>query len=167
MTSHVLHASVNGCVQCFELATGRILPVSKAVRKVANLRMLQCSMLTLQCKCAVHSTHSRYSRRSRHSIGIALCLSFSRCIQKMLLSADAQHLPVTTRLHCTACTACHVAVAAAGPTLKFHTDLIVAVTGAAFDVKLDGSAVPLWQSFKAPQGSKLTIGKVGLYNLRS
>ena len=53
-------------------------------------------------------------------------------------------------------------LAAAGPTLKFHSDLIVAVTGAAFDAKLDGSAVPLWQSFTACKGSKLTIGKVQL-----
>lgn len=48
----------------------------------------------------------------------------------------------------------------AGPKLKFHTDLVVAVTGAAFDAQLDGKHVPLWKSFKAPKGSTLTIGKV-------
>lgn len=48
----------------------------------------------------------------------------------------------------------------AGPTLCFHTDLIVAITGAAFEATLDGSPVPLWQSFKAPKGSQLAIGKV-------
>jgi len=48
----------------------------------------------------------------------------------------------------------------AGPTLCFHTDLIVAITGAAFEATLDGSPIPLWQSFKAPKGSQLAIGKV-------
>lgn len=48
----------------------------------------------------------------------------------------------------------------AGPTLRFHTDLLVAITGAAFQATLDGKAVPLWQSFKAPKGSQLAIGKV-------
>ncbi|DBA70016.1 TPA: hypothetical protein ACH3X2_012365 [Trebouxia sp. C0005] len=47
-----------------------------------------------------------------------------------------------------------------GPTLCFHTDLIVAITGAAFEATLDGSPIPLWQSFKAPKGSQLAIGKV-------
>ena len=48
----------------------------------------------------------------------------------------------------------------AGPTLRFHTDLVVAVTGAAFQATLDGKPVPLWQSFKAVKGSQLAIGKV-------
>ncbi|KAL3134817.1 hypothetical protein ABBQ32_007791 [Trebouxia sp. C0010 RCD-2024] len=47
-----------------------------------------------------------------------------------------------------------------GPTLHFHTDLVVAITGAAFQVTLDGKPLPLWQSFKAPKGSRLAIGKV-------
>ena len=48
----------------------------------------------------------------------------------------------------------------AGPTLRFHTDLVIAITGAAFEATLDGSSVPLWQSFKASKGSQLVIGKV-------
>ena len=48
----------------------------------------------------------------------------------------------------------------AGPTLCFHTDLVVAITGAAFEATLDGSPIPLWQSFKAPKGSQLAVGKV-------
>ena len=48
----------------------------------------------------------------------------------------------------------------AGPTLRFHTDLMVAITGAAFEATLDGSRVPLWQSFRVSKGSKLAIGKV-------
>ena len=54
----------------------------------------------------------------------------------------------------------HVLSGVTGPTLRFHTDLIVAVTGAAFKATLDGKPLPLWQSFKAPKGSLLAIGKV-------
>ena len=54
----------------------------------------------------------------------------------------------------------HVSCGVTGPTLRFHTDLIVAVTGAAFKATLDGKPLPLWQSFKAAKGSLLTIGKV-------
>ena len=51
-------------------------------------------------------------------------------------------------------------VLCAGPTLRFHTDLVIAITGAAFEATLDGSRVPLWQSFRASKGSKLAVGKV-------
>lgn len=46
----------------------------------------------------------------------------------------------------------------AGPTLKFHSDTIVAVTGAPISVKLAGVDVPMWTSVKVPAGAELEVG---------
>ncbi|WP_298008541.1 urea carboxylase [uncultured Aquabacterium sp.] len=47
----------------------------------------------------------------------------------------------------------------AGPTLKFHTDAVVAVTGAPVTVALDGTPLPMWQSHRIPAGGTLAIGR--------
>lgn len=46
-----------------------------------------------------------------------------------------------------------------GPVLKFHAKAVVAVTGAEFEVDLDGRPIKMWTSVKVPTGSVLTIGK--------
>jgi len=47
----------------------------------------------------------------------------------------------------------------AGPTLKFHTDAVIALTGAAMPAELDGQPLALWQSHAVRAGSVLTLGR--------
>ena len=47
----------------------------------------------------------------------------------------------------------------AGPTLKFHTDAVIALTGAPMPAELDGQPLPLWQSHAVRAGSVLTLGR--------
>jgi len=46
-----------------------------------------------------------------------------------------------------------------GPSLKFHSDTVVALTGAACDAELDGARVPMWQPVPVKAGQTLTTGK--------
>ncbi|GGC01450.1 urea carboxylase [Oxalicibacterium flavum] len=46
-----------------------------------------------------------------------------------------------------------------GPTLRFHTDAVVALTGAPTDATLDGQAVPFWSPIAVAAGQVLRIGK--------
>ncbi|MGB1409659.1 5-oxoprolinase/urea amidolyase family protein, partial [Alloalcanivorax venustensis] len=46
-----------------------------------------------------------------------------------------------------------------GPSLKFHSDTVVALTGAACDAELDGAPVPMWQPVPVKAGQTLTTGK--------
>jgi urea carboxylase len=48
----------------------------------------------------------------------------------------------------------------AGPTLRFHTAAVVAVTGAPAPVTLDGVAVPMWQAIAVPAGGVLAVGRL-------
>lgn len=48
----------------------------------------------------------------------------------------------------------------AGPSLRFHMDVIIALTGAEFHADIDGVAVPFWTSVLVKAGSVLTIGTV-------
>ena len=48
----------------------------------------------------------------------------------------------------------------AGPTLVTDTPLQVAITGGQVQAKLDGQAVPLWQSFLWQPGQELSLGTV-------
>lgn len=45
-----------------------------------------------------------------------------------------------------------------GPTMKFASEAMVAVTGGRFDVKLDGSSCPQWEAVAVPAGGLLEIG---------
>eukprot|EP00878_Enallax_costatus_P006672 GHUV01006994.1.p1 GENE.GHUV01006994.1~~GHUV01006994.1.p1 ORF type:complete len:992 (+),score=332.89 GHUV01006994.1:1132-4107(+) len=47
-----------------------------------------------------------------------------------------------------------------GPTLKFHCDCLVALTGAVFDASLDGAPVTWNSSFLVKSGQELKIGQV-------
>ncbi len=49
----------------------------------------------------------------------------------------------------------------AGPTLKFNTDSVIAITGATIDVQLDGKPLKLWQSHDIKAGTLLQFGKIG------
>lgn len=45
-----------------------------------------------------------------------------------------------------------------GPKLLFHTDAVIAVTGAAMMTKLDGNEVSQWSTLKVKKGQILHIG---------
>lgn len=47
-----------------------------------------------------------------------------------------------------------------GPTLKFHADAVVAVTGAPVSVMVDGVPVAMWQSHRVRAGSILNVGRL-------
>lgn len=47
-----------------------------------------------------------------------------------------------------------------GPTLKFNTDTIIAVTGPAMELSLDGAPIAMWQSHHIKAGTTLKMGKV-------
>jgi urea carboxylase/allophanate hydrolase len=47
-----------------------------------------------------------------------------------------------------------------GPSMVFHHDAIVAVTGGQCPVTLDGKQIALWKPFQATAGQKLVIGKL-------
>lgn len=56
---------------------------------------------------------------------------------------------------------CAIEFTLSGPTLIFHTDSVIAITGATFYSYLnDGISVSLWTPFKVSAGSKLTISSV-------
>ena len=46
-----------------------------------------------------------------------------------------------------------------GPSLKFHSDTVVALTGAACDATLDGEPVPMWRPVPVKAGQTLATGK--------
>jgi urea carboxylase len=46
-----------------------------------------------------------------------------------------------------------------GPSLKFHSDTVVALTGAACDATLDGEPVPMWRPVPVQAGQTLATGK--------
>ncbi|MCB4812166.1 urea carboxylase [Methylovorus menthalis] len=48
-----------------------------------------------------------------------------------------------------------------GPTLKFNTDTVIAVTGPALALTLDGEPLAMWQAYAVKAGSTLVIGKLG------
>ena len=47
-----------------------------------------------------------------------------------------------------------------GPKLKFNTDTIIAITGPAIELSLDGAPLAMWQSQYIKAGSTLKMGKV-------
>jgi urea carboxylase len=47
----------------------------------------------------------------------------------------------------------------AGPTLRFNTATVVAVTGAPAKVTLNGEPVPMWQAIDVPAGGTLAVGR--------
>lgn len=47
-----------------------------------------------------------------------------------------------------------------GPTILFHSDALVAVTGGDTTVLVDGESKPQWEAFEVKAGNKLVIGKI-------
>ncbi len=47
-----------------------------------------------------------------------------------------------------------------GPTLKFNTDAVIAVTGPVMALQLDGKPLAMWQSHHIKAGSTLNMGKI-------
>ena len=47
-----------------------------------------------------------------------------------------------------------------GPTLKFNTAAVIAITGAAISATLDGASIPMWQPVPVNAGATLKIGTV-------
>ncbi len=56
---------------------------------------------------------------------------------------------------------------ATGPTLKFHADTMIVLTGAATDATLDGLPVAFWQTHAVKAGSVLKVGRVTGAGLRA
>lgn len=54
-----------------------------------------------------------------------------------------------------------------GPTLKFHGDAVIVLTGAKLVSNMDGEEVPWWKPFHVKKGSKLTLGPVEGEGFRS
>lgn len=48
-----------------------------------------------------------------------------------------------------------------GPTLRFHDDAVVALTGGTMHATIDGRKVPQWTTLAVPAGSVLSCGRVG------
>ncbi|PNK70226.1 urea carboxylase [Pantoea sp. FDAARGOS_194] len=46
-----------------------------------------------------------------------------------------------------------------GPTLRFHSDAVIALTGASCPAALDGVSLPYWQPVEVKAGQTLTIGR--------
>ena len=51
-------------------------------------------------------------------------------------------------------------IAVTGPTLRFASDTVIALTGADFGARLNGTRVPLWRSIQVPAGSMLEMDDV-------
>jgi urea carboxylase len=45
-----------------------------------------------------------------------------------------------------------------GPSIRFHSDAVIAVTGADMQPKLDGHLAPMWQALNVKRGSTLRLG---------
>jgi urea carboxylase len=56
---------------------------------------------------------------------------------------------------------------AAGPTLKFHCDSVIALGGAPVDASLDGKPLEMWASHKVKAGAVLKIGRIAGPGLRA
>ncbi|MGI5518027.1 biotin-dependent carboxyltransferase family protein [Streptomyces sp. CA-106131] len=50
---------------------------------------------------------------------------------------------------------------ATGPTLRFHDDAVIALTGGEMRATLDGEPVPQWTRLAVPAGAELCCGKIG------
>ncbi len=46
----------------------------------------------------------------------------------------------------------------AGPTIRFHSEAVIAITGADMHPRIDGQPVPMWQALQVSSGSTLRLG---------
>ena len=54
-----------------------------------------------------------------------------------------------------------------GPTLKFYSDTIIAITGAAITAHIDGVAIQPWRAIAVKKGSTLSLGEISSSGCRS
>lgn len=54
-----------------------------------------------------------------------------------------------------------------GPTLRFNSACLIAITGAPIDAYLDDAPLPLWQSCEVQAGAVLRLGKTGAHGCRA
>ncbi len=54
-----------------------------------------------------------------------------------------------------------------GPTLRFHTPTVIALTGAPMQASLDGTAIGFWQAVRVPAGAVLKLGRLEKQGYRS
>jgi urea carboxylase len=80
---------------------------------------------------------------------------------------DAVALRLANHLVGNASDAAALEITLTGPTLKFRSDTVIALTGAALEASLDGIAVPSWASVPVKAGSTLTLGKLTGAGLRA
>ncbi len=72
---------------------------------------------------------------------------------------DAYAHRMANRLVGNAPDAAALEITLSGPTLRFHTDAVIAVTGAPAPVTLDGQPLAMWQGHRVAAGSVLAIGR--------
>ncbi len=80
---------------------------------------------------------------------------------------DAVALRLANDLVGNAPEACALEITLTGPTLKFRSDTVIALTGAPLEAILDGVPVPFWTSLAVKAGAVLALGKLAGAGLRS
>ncbi len=73
---------------------------------------------------------------------------------------DALAFRMANRLLGNAADAAGLELTVSGPTLRFNSDTVIALTGAAMSAELDGQALPFWRSHAIKAGSVLRLGSV-------
>ncbi|HEX7111008.1 MAG TPA: biotin-dependent carboxyltransferase family protein, partial [Mizugakiibacter sp.] len=71
---------------------------------------------------------------------------------------DAPALRLANALAGNAADACALEITLLGPTLRFHADTDIALTGATIEARVDGAHVPLWAPLHVRAGATLTLG---------
>lgn len=71
---------------------------------------------------------------------------------------DAPALRIANALCGNQSDACGVEITLLGPTLRFHDDALVAVTGAPLPLTIDGAAASMWAPLPVRTGATLTLG---------
>jgi urea carboxylase len=56
---------------------------------------------------------------------------------------------------------------ATGPSVRFHADTIVCLTGAPAQTELDGRPVPMWEAVPVARGAVLSVGAIGPPGIRA
>ncbi len=80
---------------------------------------------------------------------------------------DALSFRLANRLLGNSVDAAGLEITMSGPTLKFNTAAVIAVTGAELPVMLDGKPLALWQAHEIPAGSTLEMGAIAAAGCRS
>ncbi|GAP64965.1 urea amidolyase related protein [Mizugakiibacter sediminis] len=71
---------------------------------------------------------------------------------------DAPALRLANALAGNPANACALEITLLGPTLRFHADADIALTGAPVEARVDGARVPLWAPLRVRAGATLALG---------